>query len=333
MVFGGLSLHKIQTTYSVMQFLPANHPALKMDRAVRARFHLEDHPTFIGVLTLKPGEFGTWLQPARVNRLEKLTAQLKALKGVSAAVSVANVEGAANVKGTISVGELVKLVPAKEWKDRILNDSLLSPNLIAEDGRTVLIYVQLQDAEVQGLLYAQTHFKQLLGASFPEAVASVGGVPAVQTDLGLLLNKELINFLALTLLACALILILIFRTLSTIWIPLLLVGYCNLMVFTMMAWTGITFTILSSTIPILVFIDVMTIATHILLRLHEQSLAAPKSASRLDLLISALKSIWLPNLLGSLTTCVGFLTLLMSDVPLIRTYGIGVAIAIAMSSV
>ncbi|MGZ3722035.1 MAG: efflux RND transporter permease subunit, partial [Bdellovibrionales bacterium] len=332
MVFGGLSLHKLQTTYSIMQFLPANHPALKMDNAVRARFHLEDHPTFIGVLNLKKTELGTWLQPARIKRLEKLTARLKALTGVDQAMSVANVEGAASVKGAISVGELVKLVPAKEWKERILNDNLLSPNLIAEDGRTVLIYVQLKQADVQGLVHTQSRFKSLLTASFPEANASIGGVPAVQTDLGLLLNKELINFLGLTILACALTLVLIFRTLSTIWIPLILVGYCNLMVFTMMAWTGITFTILSSTIPILVFIDVMTIATHILLRMHEEAQHAPERESRWSLIVRTSKTIWLPNVLGSCTTCVGFLTLLLSDVPLIRTYGLGVAIAILMSS-
>src|SRR5256885_9027439 len=105
-----------------MQFLPANHPALKMDQAVRARFHLADHPTFIAVLNLKKNETGSWLIPARIKRLEKLTAQIKTLKGIENAVSVATVEGAANVKGSISVGELVKLVPHKEWKERILKD-------------------------------------------------------------------------------------------------------------------------------------------------------------------------------------------------------------------
>jgi len=330
--FGILSLHRLQTTYSVMQFLPANHPALKMDRAVRARFHLEDHPTFIGVLTLKKGEPGTWLAVERIKKLEKLTAQLKSVTGVDQALSVANVEGAANVKGAISVGELVQLVPNKEWKERILNDNLLTPNLIAEDGRTVLIYMQLASAEVNGLLHAETRFKQLLNSTFPEATTSVGGVPAVQTDLGQLLNKELINFLGLTILACALTLIMIFRTFSTIWIPLLLVGYCNLMVFTMMAWSGITFTILSSTIPILVFIDVMTIATHILLRIHEESQHPQPGDTRWRLILRTTRKIWLPNALGSLTTCVGFLTLLLSDVPLIRTYGIGVAVAIVLSS-
>src|SRR5665213_2293877 len=104
------------------------------------------------------------------------------------------------------------------------------------------------------------------------------------------------------------------------------------MVFTMMAWTGITFTILSSTIPILVFIDVMTIATHILLRMHEESANQVAGQSRWQLIVRTSKSIWLPNALGSLTTCVGFLTLLLSDVPLIRTYGMGVAIAILLSS-
>lgn len=332
MVFGALSLHKLQTAYSIMQFLPTNHAALKADLAVRKRFHLNDLPTYIGLLSLKKGQEGTWLQPARMKRLAKLTEQLKNVKGVVTSVSIATVEGAANVKGEISVGELVKLTPPKDWKERILNDNLLTPNLIAEDGRTVLIYIEVKDGNVHNLRYAQTHFKKMFTSSFPEANASLGGVPAVQTDLGLLLNKELMNFLGLTILACALTLLLIFRSYSTILIPLILVGYCNLMVFTMMAWTGITFTILSSTIPILVFIDVMTIATHILLRLQEESAAHPH-LTRWELIKVTNKHIWLPNILGSLTTCVGFLTLLLSDVPLIRTYAIGVSIAILMSSI
>ncbi|MEL4428082.1 hypothetical protein AAEH84_20225, partial [Shewanella indica] len=70
-----------------------------------------------------------------------------------------------------------------------------------------------------------------MAKDFPDFESSVGGVPAIQTDLGLLLNKELLHFLLLTVLACAITLFLIFRTLSTIGIPLILTLYCNLVVF------------------------------------------------------------------------------------------------------
>jgi predicted RND superfamily exporter protein len=329
-LFGLKSLSRLKTEYSVMQFLPVHHPALKMDRAVRKKFHIEDRPTFIGVLTLRKDISGDWFTPKRVKHLAEVTNLIRNMKGVENALSVGNVEGAASVDGALSVGELVKLVPAKEWNDRILNDHLLTPNLIADNARTVLIYVQLKSANASELSRIEAQLKLTLAQQFKEARTSVGGVPAIQTDLGLLLNKELVHFLLLTVLACAITLIMIFQTWSTLFVPLILTLYCNLMVFAMLALSGITFTVLSSTIPILVFIDVMTISCHILLRHYEES--QHTSLRGWPLIKRTFQQIWLPNALGSLTTCVGFLTLLLSDVPLIRTYGLAVAVSIGLSS-
>lgn len=343
-VFGAASLHRLQTEYSVMQFLPANHPALLMDNDVRKTFGIEDKPTFIGLLTIKKSTSvsasdGTWLAPDRMQRLSQLTKAIAARKGVDLALSIANVNGAATVDGDLVVGELTHLVPPADWTKRIANDKLLTPALISKDGQTITLVVQLKDARVAGMVEAKADLEKLLREAFPEVTTEVGGVPAIQTELGLLLNHELVNFLALTVLACAVTLAFIFSTWSTIWIPLILTLYCNLMVFTFMAWSGITFTILSATIPILVFIDVMTISCHILLRYHEElkSLGhGPNQAlhhSQWMMIKRTIRRIWLPNALGSLTTCVGFLTLLTSDVPLIRTYGLAVAASIAISSI
>lgn len=330
-VFGAWSLPRLKTEYSVMQFLPANHPSIRMDAAVRKLFGIEDKPTFIGILTLKENESGNWLTSEKMARLSAMTKSIQAMPGIDMALSISNVSGAASTDGSLAIGELVTLVPPKDWEKRILQDKLLTPNLIAQDGRTIVVYIQLKDAAVSGMVQAKSDFTKMLAAAFPEAATDVGGVPAIQTDLGLLLNKELLNFLILTIIACAVTLLLIFRTRSTIWIPLILTLYCNLMVFTFMAWSGITFTILSSTIPILVFIDVMTISCHILLRFHEESQRSA-GASKFTIILRVVRLIWLPNALGSLTTSVGFLTLLMSDVPLIRTYGLAVAVSILISS-
>lgn len=329
-LFGVHSLSRLKTEYSVMQFLPDHHPALKMDEAVRKKFHIEDRPTFIGVVTLKNSDESGWLSQERVEQLSHVTKKIQDLEEVESVLSVANVAGAATVDGSVSVGELVQLVPQKDWPQRILKDHLLTPNLIDKKASTVLIYVQLKQADVQGLVRVQSYMKTLLSIEFPKAETSVGGVPAIQTDLGLLLNKELVHFLLLTVLACALTLIMIFRTWSTIWIPLILTLYCNLMVFAMLAWLGITFTVLSSTIPILVFIDVMTISCHILLRHYEESLLTKDRDWAL--IKRTFQNIWIPNAVGSLTTCVGFLTLLFTNVPLIRSYGLGVALSILASS-
>src|SRR6185312_6276205 len=199
-----------------------------------------------------------------------------------------------------------------------------------------LVYVQLQNANVDLLVSFESQFRKTLSEGFPDSQVSIGGVPAVQTDLGLLLDKELRNFLVLTVAICALTLFLIFQGLSTLLIPLVLTAFANIMVLAVMAWTGLTFTVLSTTMPVIVFITVVSITTHTLLKVNENFEAAEELRkknlfSKWKLIFKSNQEIWLPNLLGALTTCVGFLTLLLGKVPLIRDYGFSVALAVMVS--
>ncbi len=327
-VVGASGLRGLQTEYSIMQFLPEHSAAIQMDKEVRSHFHLEDLPMFVAIVTLPQG---SWLNPFHLDKLLSATNNIKSIAGVRNAVSISNIDGASETDGVLNVGPLIKVTPQEKWHDRILTDVLLTPQLITQDERTTLVYVQLKEATVKLLLGFQSQLREKLSLEFPDAQISIGGVPAVQTDLGLLLNKELKNFIALTILACAVTLLFIFRTFSTIFIPLFLTAFANLMVFAMMAWTGLAFTILSATIPILVFITVVSLSVHFLLRVDEEAKQNKAHKTRFDLLKAVNRRIWLPNLLGALTTCVGFLTLLAGDVPLIRNYGIGVAAAVVLS--
>ncbi len=330
-IFGALGIRGLETQYSIMQFLPEHHPAIKMDENVRAHFHLQDLPTFVGIITLGDKETGTWLEPARIEKLRQSTELLKSMKGVGNSVSIGNIEGAAESNSVLNIGPLLKVTTPEKWSQRILSDVLLTPNLISKNAKTVSIYVQLQNADVGLLVDFQNQFRSLLTQAFPSSQVSIGGVPAVQTDLGLLLNKELVNFILLTIIACAVTLFFTFHTLSTIFVPLFLTAIANIMVFAMMAWTGMAFTILSATIPILVFITVVSLSIHFLLRVNEEAEHNHNNLTRAQLIWSVHKAIWLPNFLGALTSCAGFLTLLMGDVPLIRNYGVAVAASVMLS--
>jgi predicted RND superfamily exporter protein len=272
-----------------------------------------------------------------VHNLSQVTKAMEEIDGVAHILNISNVEGAAEIDGVINVGPITQVTPASQWAGRILNDVLLVPSVISKDGRTVLVFAQLKNANVGLLVKFQEQFRAILNREFPHSVVRIGGVPAVQTDLGLLLNKELVNFIMLTIAACALTLFLIFRTRTTILIPLVLTALANVMVFAMMAWSGLPFTILSSTIPILVFITVVSVSVHFILRLTEHHAPHGIEPSCLTLrdkwamIWSVHTTIWLPNLLGAFTTCVGFLTLLSGKVPLIRNYGLGVAAAVLLS--
>lgn len=336
---GALSLVKLKTEYSILQFLPQHHPAIVMDQNVRTQFHLTDLPLFVNRIQLGPNESGSWLETARMAQLTKLTEDVQALAGVDSVVSLANVSGATETQKILNIGPLVKITPPQDWSKRILGDLLLTPSLITKDGRTTLIFVQLNQASVTRMVEIEKILRSKLSQTFPNSAVSLGGVPAVQTDLGLLLNKELGNFILLTIFACAITLMIIFRTLSTILIPLILTAVSNILVFGMMSVAGLPFTILTATVPILVFITVVSLSAHFLLRfseeehsenIHPANQGRPR-CKRWHLLWESHRAIWLPNLLGALTTCVGFLTLLSGRVPMIRDYGLTVALAVMLS--
>jgi uncharacterized protein len=329
------SVKHLKTQYSVMQFLPTHHPAMLMDEEVRKKFNLVDRPVFIGVIQ-KPltgdSSSADWFNEKDILSLKEITHDLEATAGVQKIISIANVEGASSENNTISVGKVIDVVAGKNLREYILNDHLLSPNLISSDGRTAVIYAVLEDANVDLMAHFLSDFRARLRSKFSTAQTSVGGVPAVQTDLGILLNKELVNFLVLTLVACALTLALIFRTWSSLFITLFLTGFCNLTAFAMMSYAGLSFTVLSATIPILVFIAVVSICVHVMLRTEEEVRAARLTTSSYwQIVLRANRAVAVPNLLGAATTCVGFLTLLTSDVPMIREYGIGVSAAIMLA--
>ena len=330
-IISALEARNLQTRYSVMQFLPDHHPAIQMDERVRAYFHIKDLPTFVGLVTLRKRARETWLEKNRVARIDALTKKIESLPGVQRVLSLTNVNAAAQKNGVLGVGPLLQVTPQKNWQQRIGGDTLLVPMLTSKDFRTILIYVQIKNAGVHLLYNFYNEFQQNLKQYFPHALTNVGGVPAVQTELGLLLNKELRNFIALTILACVITLLLIFRTISTMIIPLIFTAIANIMVFALMAWTHQPFTVLSSTIPILIFITVVSLSVHTIFRYCEDAEKCETSTSRWYILCRLNKEIWLPNLLGALTTCIGFLTLLWADVPLIRSYGVEVAGAVMLS--
>jgi len=65
-IIGILSLHKLQTHYSVTQFLPSHHPGLEMDQAIRRK--VSGAGSAHVHRPCQPGkrEYGTWLEPQRM---------------------------------------------------------------------------------------------------------------------------------------------------------------------------------------------------------------------------------------------------------------------------
>lgn len=325
-----LSLHKLRTEYNMKQFLPDDHELILTDDKMKARFQLPEIEPFFALVTLAEGQ-GDWLEKKNADLLRVTTDSLKELEGVNYSVSIATIEGASSSKEGLTVGRLLELTPEAKWKERILKDPILTPQLISPDARTAVVAVGLHTIPAERSQAIQDETRKQLSSAFGVGSVRLGGIPAVQAEISKTLGQELKNFLGLSLVASLLTLLLFFRSVSSVLVPLVLMVLANLISLAWMAWTGTTFTVLTSTLPVLVSITVVSMASHTMLRYASDWELAKRSQSNPNPLRVLLKSYYgllLPNFLTAVTTAVGFFAIGIANIPLIRQYGFTVGLSI-----
>jgi len=328
---GGLasiSLKGLKTEYSVKQFLPPSHPLIEADNARRTKFDLPELEPFFALVQV---EEGSWLEKARMEKLAAATAAVSSLEGVQSAISLATVEGASSTKEGLTVGRLVELTPSENWKERVLEDPLLAPQLISKDGRTAMVAVSLMEVSQLrgGQILEETRKK--LEKEFPNEQVSIGGIPAVQSQIGATLGEELKNFLLLSMVGSLLMLSLFFRSPSSILVPMVLIVLAIVISLSSMVWMGITFSVLTSTLPVLVAVTVVSMSSHTMMRYAadwELAKRVHDNPNPYRVLFHSYQGLLLPNLLTSLTTAIGFFAIGFAKVPLVREYGLSVGFSI-----
>jgi len=327
-----LSLSRLRTEYSMKQFLPPHHALMENDDKVKARFQLPEIEPVFALLTIGKHLPGTWLEGERIHKLGVLSEEFRKIEEVNGAVSIASVEGATSTKEGITVGKLLELTPESQWKDRILNDPILTPGFLTPDARTAVVAVWIkQGISTEKNMQIQARVRKSLEEAFPGTKVSLGGIPAVQMEMNKILNRELGNFLLLSLVASLCTLLLFFRSYSSVFVPVILIVLANLISLAWMAWTGVSFTVLSSTLPVLVALTVVSMSTHTMLRYAsdwELAKRVSENPNPLRVLLKSYQGLLGPNTLTAITTAIGFFALSYGNIPLIRQYGITVGISI-----
>lgn len=327
LTFAGLfALPRLQTQYSLKQFLPKESPLLREDEKSRQIFQLSEVQPFIITAHIQNSQ-STWFDSKKFEGLSHLTKLLSHFPGVRSTLSLATAQGAINNDSVLSVGPLLQDLSTEKRREESLSNPLISPTLISKDGRTASIIININPLNNQEMTVLRQNLEVTASASLTFAQIKIAGTPAVQTDVGALLQNEIRNFVLLGFIACFVVLALIFSNSAPLVISFIIIVCANILVLAIMALAGYPFSVLSSTIPILTTVDVVSLCIHTLLRYAEEKKNHP-ARSHEDIVILTLKSILKPNAIASTTTMIGFLSLVTTNVPLIRDYGWTAALSI-----
>ena len=171
--------------------------------------------------------FGDVFTPATLATIDRLSTRLATLDGVREVVSLTTVKGAETDDVGIRIGRLMRELPrtdeeARALQAKIMKDPLYIGGLVARDASATAILVlfePLSDAEfIARDLEGQV--RQAVAAEGDAARFAITGVQTLKVNGARLMEQDLATFVPLSLLLVVVVLVIEFRTLRGVLLPL-----------------------------------------------------------------------------------------------------------------
>ncbi|NBK22036.1 MAG: hypothetical protein EOM68_08425 [Spirochaetia bacterium] len=304
----GVGRLKIDSSTDV--FIPAKAPVVETNRRIEATFgsldalvvSLEDEK---GILTTE-----------HLALLGELTDRIAQLVGVKQASSLSNLKHLESALDGVNVVPLT-MGSITELEARIASwPSFYEGIFLSKDRRSVSILIQTQtDYNASQLL---TSLKQLLAPLEGTVDTSILGLPVVNEQIKISLLSDMITLGPVVAVLIMLVLYLFLRSIKATLLCLVPLLFSSSLTLGIMSWTGITFTMATMLVPILLLIVGSAYTIHIFSHFFEEYEEVGVTAA----LTKVVRKNTYPILSAAATTAFGFLAQITSPLLPFRTFGL-----------
>ena len=314
------------------KYMPQDHPAFVYSDQAEEWFGINDG--IIVAIENKNGIFNT----ATLDTLKQLTKKLQKMDKIEKA-DVTSLYTADNIVGTedgMDVKAFYKRVPKSEEKlnkleKNVENNEMTFGRLVSYD-KTVTVII----AEIRDDVFTQDFYNKILSLvdeyETDDIKVHVAGRPIVEGTMALLGPADMKKMVPIVLLVITLVLFIMLRSIKSTLLTMSVVFFSTLWVFGLMAVTGIPIYAVSTMIPVMLIAigvaDGIHLYSHLQLFLRKNPKATKKEAS-----IDMIKNMWKPVVMTSITTAIGFVSLLTSQVYPIKYFGLFTAFGVLMAMV
>lgn len=240
-------------------------------------------------------------------------------------------EAIASVRPAVS-GPQVTPDDVEHLRLAIERSGLLRGQLISDDLRTTLVAVQFSSefdraAEIEQAVRAAREVIDALQT--PEGLSvSWAGLPYLRTALVERMRRDQSILMPGSIGVCILILLMAFRWLPGILLPLVAVGMTATQLVGGMAFAGEKFNILNNILPLLIIIIGISDSIHIISRYGEELRDGKEPAQAAADTLSTMAA---ACFMTSFTTALGFATLLVSHTALLQRFGLVAALGVMLA--
>ena len=326
--FFGFHAQHIQLDSSVESLLPRDTTDSQYYAEIRELFGSDE----IGVVGIIADTIYT---TETLEKIKRLTEELKAVEGVDDVLSLANaVDPIANVTDPPPLMPRVPTTPAglAALKETLDDRPIYLKNFVAPDGRAAAI----------NIFFADMNDDEFLRLGIDDAVAALvekengperlyyTGLPHLKVYSTQGMQRDLVRFVPLTLVFIVVVLYFSFRSKRGVLLPLLTVLVSLTWTLGIIVLTGSRLSLGSMALPPLLLVLGTAYSLHVVAEYYE--LARPGRTVR-DVLLETLHFTSPPIFITALTTALGFLSLAVNPILSIQQMGVFSAVGISLSFV
>ena len=314
------SANKLIVDFSLEQMFPENDPERDKYDQFRSEFSREDDKFLLIYSCDDP------LSRENIKKLSIIDGLINKIVGIEQTTSLSNIQENEELLFDESLDDSTW----KAHKEKVLNHPLYTNLVISEDGKSGAIFVDMKD-DVNNQTLRENLFKEIdrgLEIHGRDWEWYEAGIPVLRTRYVELVSKERSIFIPLGGLVVILILFFVFRQVNCVVLPMTSIFITLIWVSALMAYLGITINLISYLTYILILIIGCSNCIHILMKYHE---CIEQEEGNIKLAVRrVIKELGGALFLTSLTTAVGFFSLMMTNIRITQEFGFVLGVGVIL---
>ena len=244
--------------------------------------------------------------------------------------SISNTDDIYGSEEGLTIEKIFEVIPGtpgemKSLRRRVLENDLFRNSFFSEDGRRTGIFVELamDEDDSENLYSTYIALKRIFEENPGIDKHYIAGFPIVTATLRTVIDQDTQRFFPFVALLAVFFLWLTFRRPSGIAVPMLVVGFSILFTLAIMVVFEVPLNTITSALPVFLISIGVADGIHMFSEYRENRIEGLPREKAVCLMLDKLA---LPVTMTSITTAVGFLSLTVSDIVPIFTFGIFVAV-------
>ncbi|MEK6476469.1 efflux RND transporter permease subunit [Catalinimonas sp. 4WD22] len=322
--FMGYKAQELKVSYDYIEAVPSSDPDMVYYDQFKEQFGEDANVLAIGLRD------SALYQLDNFQKYKYFTDEVAKLPGIKYVLSLPSMQKL--VKNTESKRFELEPVFAEIPNDQAGLDTLLqqandqkfySGQLINEENGATFMLIAIEKSTLNSDKRQQLIPDiQQLGESFSEITGielHYAGIPFVRTIMNAKVQSELQIFLILSVLVTACILLLFFRSWDAVIFPLIIIGIMVVWSMGTLALFDYDITVLSGLLPPIIVVIGIPNSVYLLNKYHQEY---NRHGDKIKALTNIIEKIGLATLITNVTTAIGFLVLIFTDIVILEEFGL-----------